>query len=654
MSGQYKIMYSSMDQFYDQTNGRMAEWVSQLEPWVKACENLGNMECYQGKSAESVKTYLKEVHMTLLTSIQQAIQLYRTKYLFYREGYYDIEGDLYAVIPQKTLLSVKDRMKTEIEDVSDSSLIVQTSLLNVSDLIALQAPNSYYLKDSMEEVKQNVTDFNQNIIDYEAQHKSEANGELADLLQSLFATLTEYYTNGTNVTSYQSGDCFGNSHMPKLCQHVLTTNEYLKENAEEIELAEVKMQEVFAQQYEDACKAREEKGALNTLIGGVAFITGVLAIVGSGGMATPIVIGAWVTGGSTALYGASKAIEGIQDIHYGRTKNLTSQSLNFIRDTVFQGNQDAYDKWGELNMFVAGFCVPVGQTANKMAGAGKWVMAKQCALRVGKEYAKDKVSEYGAKTISGWAQEEYNLGKVETELLNKGIKIGLGKATEAAGQKLGVFDKPAFTDKMSFEDAKRYNGYWDDVKNGTHTLPDMSKADMKAWDLADQKVSEHIAVKKVDHNEVIKIRSEYAKKQENFLHPKTDADSAKTATFTNQEAEDLAFGAIKGRGKSDAVVLGKFEEGKSTSYDKIAQEYDAQYYNLDEWDELAKTHSRDEMWKVNEKFLDIEIASGRDIYLSHDPAKFSGYGSFFAKEIEYLRRHGYKFVKEGDLWHAVQ
>ena len=35
-------------------------------------------------------------------------QLYRTKYLFYREGYYDMEGDLYAVIPQKTLLSVKD------------------------------------------------------------------------------------------------------------------------------------------------------------------------------------------------------------------------------------------------------------------------------------------------------------------------------------------------------------------------------------------------------------------------------------------------------------------------------------------------------------------------------------------------------------------
>ena len=649
MSGQYKIMYSSMDQFYDQTNGRMAEWVSQLEPWVKACENLGNMECYQGKSAESVKTYLKEVHMTLLTSIQHAIQLYRTKYLFYREGYYDIEGDLYAVIPQKTLLSVKDRMKTEIEDVSDSSLIVQTSLLNVSDLIALQAPNSYYLKDSMEEVKQNVTDFNQNIIDYEAQHKSEANGELADLLQSLFATLTEYYTNGTNVTSYQSGDCFGNSHMPELCQHVLTANEYLKENAEEIELAEVKMQEVFAQQYEDACKAREEEGAIKLLTGGAAAITGILAIVGTGGMATPVVIGVWVTGGSTALYGASKAIEGIQDVHYGRAKDLTSKSFNFIRDTVFQGNQEAYDAWGNINMMVAGLLVPIGQGTKAGAGLGVKAIARESAKRVAKEAVKDMAVDFTAETMTNWAREELDLGDFQTELLKTGLEFGLDKGLDKVGSK-----HVPFTDDMTFSEAKRYNQSMQNMESGKHNPPGLSDADMDAWDFANQKVSEHIAVKKVDHNEVIKIRSEYAKKQESFLHPKTDADSAKTATFTNQEAEDLAFGAIKGKGKSDAVVLGKFEDGKSTSYDKIAQEYDAQYYNLDEWDELAKTYSRDEMWKVNEKFLDIEIASGRDIYLSHDPAKFSGDGSFFAKEIEYLRQHGYKFVKEGDLWHAVQ
>ena len=62
----------------------------------------------------------------------------------------------------------------------------------------------------------------------------------------------------------------------------------------------------IAQQYEDACKAREEEGAIKLLTGGAAAITGILAIVGTGGMATPVVIGVWVTGGSTALYGRVK------------------------------------------------------------------------------------------------------------------------------------------------------------------------------------------------------------------------------------------------------------------------------------------------------------------------------------------------------------
>ena len=100
-----------MDQFYDQTNGRMAEWVSQLEPWVKACENLGNMECYQGKSAESVKTYLKEVHMTLLTSIQQAIQLYRTKLSFFTVKDIMIWKGTYMQSFPRRRYFCKDRMK---------------------------------------------------------------------------------------------------------------------------------------------------------------------------------------------------------------------------------------------------------------------------------------------------------------------------------------------------------------------------------------------------------------------------------------------------------------------------------------------------------------------------------------------------------------
>lgn len=80
----------------------------------------------------------------------------------------------------------------------------------------------------------------------------------------------------------------------------------------------------------------------------------------------------------------------------------------------------------------------------------------------------------------------------------------------------------------------------------------------------------------------------------------------------------------------------------------------AQYFQLDNWDELAAQYDDNEIWKINEKFLDIQIGSGREIYLSANPKKFIDGTSFYSKELQCLEKHGYHFVKEGDIWHAVQ
>ena len=54
------------------------------------------------------------------------------------------------------------------------------------------------------------------------------------------------------------------------------------------------------------------------------------------------------------------------------------------------------------------------------------------------------------------------------------------------------------------------------MESGKHNPPGLSDADMDAWDFADQKVSEHIAVKKVDHNEVIKSVQSMTKNRKLF------------------------------------------------------------------------------------------------------------------------------------------
>ena len=111
---------------------------------------------------------------------------------------------------------------------------------------------------------------------------------------------------------------------------------------------------------------------------------------------------------------------------------------------------------------------------------------------------------------------------------------------------------------------------------------------------------------------------------------------------------------VEKAGKVDAVVLGKYGDGGPTAYASVAKDMDAQYFQLDNWDELAARYSDDEIWKINEKFLDIQTSSRREIYLSHNPEDYLGKGQFYSRELQYLLDNGYKFVDEGGIWHAVR
>lgn len=43
-------------------------------------------------------------------------------------------------------------------------------------------------------------------------------------------------------------------------------------------------------------------------------------------------------------------------------------------------------------------------------------------------------------------------------------RIGVGLGWKLAGQKIGISDESRFIDKMSFDEATRYNHYWDNVE----------------------------------------------------------------------------------------------------------------------------------------------------------------------------------------------
>lgn len=79
------------------------------------------------------------------------------------------------------------------------------------------------------------------------------------------------------------------------------------------------------------------------------------------------------------------------------------------------------------------------------------------------------------------------------------------------------------------------------------------------------------------------------------------------------------------------------------------------------WNALEKeaVSNYDEIWKVNQQFLDEQILSDKRILLSNNP--FDGYyfedgaKRFYQRELDYLTDKGYTFKEVGEgLWEAIR
>ncbi len=104
---------------------------------------------------------------------------------------------------------------------------------------------------------------------------------------------------------------------------------------------------------------------------------------------------------------------------------------------------------------------------------------------------------------------------------------------------------------------------------------------------------------------------------------------------------------------SDKLVLGHFAR-EGTSYQKVAAHYKATYFKVDDWNAVTKGLSQDEIWRINETFLTQQLRQGKQVLFSHNPANARA-GSFFEREVDFLRELGYTFRQKNQwTWEAVR
>ena len=350
-------------------------------------------ENFQGQAVSSMRSYLVEVHGTLLQTLVNLMNDYSTNLLLYKDGYYQIDSSNHAKLPGQVFTTLHSDLKSSRDNLKSEIELLNTTKDKISDLVSYSGSSHTSTVMNYNFLMNQVKNLDNSIIQYESNHASQDLVAFKELLSATKALIAEHAGKTRTVGTYQSGDFAKLQSVQRFAMAYQQASKQMESRVERVQAAQERDKARFEAL---AAEDRAKNGWKDLAIGVVTVAFSILAIVGSMGFATPLVVGAGLTAGiGTAAYGASNAGEGIHNIQLGNAGDAHTKSYNLIRDTLFMGNDKLYHDVGNVFTTASAIMIPIGQTQSVVKGLTQFAIGEAGAYTAG------QVAYHGTKLLGG-------------------------------------------------------------------------------------------------------------------------------------------------------------------------------------------------------------------------------------------------------------
>ena len=442
----YNIKFDDITSVQVETQKTMNAWGESMSSLNKAMNDFIKNQNLQGQAISSMRNYLVEVHGTLLQTLANLMNDYSTNLLLYKDGYYQIDGDLHTKLPGKEftrlhsdLKGSRDKLKPEIE-------LLKTTKSDISDLVSYEGSSHTSTVMNYNFLMNQLKNLDTSITQYESSHSGQDLVAFKELLAATKALIAEHAGKSRNVGTYQSGD-FGK--LKSVQRFALAYDQAAKQMESRVERVKAAQERDKVRFEALAAEDRAKKGWIDLGVGVFTAVIGIVVIVSTMGAATPLVVAGGVVGFGTSVYGLSNAEEGVHNIALGNAGDIQTKARNPIRDTVFMGNDKLYHDVGGAFVIASAIMIPIGKTQSVVQGLTEFAIGEAGAYTTGQvAYHVTKLaggSEEDAQTanflgnlIGGYTASsvanKFSLNKVKTqfspewnEYLNEFPKIEIDK-----------------------------------------------------------------------------------------------------------------------------------------------------------------------------------------------------------------------------------
>ena len=377
---------------------------------IDTCENCINFfiknAVFTGETGDAVKSYLTDVHITMLSSIRVTAQNLLDNMTLYKAGYYDIDNSTNFKLSEEAIRAFRTKLSTNYSDTESYTGKIQGAVSGISDISGVGTPSTNGVLELHEQLDQELLNLITEVQSHESSTVTALENSVELLLSSLNTCIAKIGLNTAAIASYESNSFYTDKDVYALANISELFYQQHEDNKDVYDaICEAE------QNLKDAAEERETQGVWKTVAGVVLVGVGVACIIATAGAASPIVaaVGVAMETGMT-IYGVADSAEGAQDIYYGSIGDIDSTAVNDLKYAVFQGNEEAYYLTESVFAFAASAMIPIGQAAsagNLTFRSGATIVAKEgIATAAGagaQKYTTDLTGNQTAGMLAGMA-----------------------------------------------------------------------------------------------------------------------------------------------------------------------------------------------------------------------------------------------------------
>jgi len=341
----FHIDYGKMRSYYLDMEMWLGSHLTVLGDLTQRWTELMEGDGMKGEGADAIRAYISEFHLSMTSGLNVLLLQLYSKLLLYTDDYYtNIDDAPDALLIEDALNTYITTLRNRLNLIDYFDGEAGTVVGSVSDICSIAKPG----KVSLDELGKGLIRRTQQLIEdvtvLEESHAGDLD-EPQELLDSLKGIMASFcWQMDKRMSGYEPGMIVQSAEFGRMAEaFALNVNDYT-EQVEQMEAAQEH------EQYRKEVEFRIDNGIMKILYGVGCVVTGVCAILATGGAATPLVVMSWVGATGATVYGLSEIGEGVQSYELGQMGDVDTETFNFGRDVLCGGNEELYHMLGKASV----------------------------------------------------------------------------------------------------------------------------------------------------------------------------------------------------------------------------------------------------------------------------------------------------------------